>query len=106
MKQYNITTTKQARANGAKANREALKAYLRENGPKTCREIAEDCGITSRAVLGTITNCFCEEKFSSGLIIRGKKRIYRRFVELNEDGSINPNKIITLGYKANIYAMR
>lgn len=107
MKQYNITTTKQARENGAKTNRETLKAYLRENGRKTCKEIAEDCGTTSRAVLGTITNCQHEEGYyNCGIKVCGKKTIVRRFVELNEDGSINPDKIIAVGYKVNVYAMR
>lgn len=108
MSKYNITSTAKARENGARANREALKAYLRENSGKTCREIAEDCGTTSRTIQGVICNCFCEEGYYSadGIAIAGRKRVKRTYVQLNPDGSINPNHTITIGYKVNTYKVR
>ena len=103
MSKYNITSTAKARENGSRANREALKAYLRENSGKTCREIAEDCGTTSRTIQGVICNCFCNE---GGIAIAGRKKVERTYVQLNPDGSINPNHTITIGYKVNTYKVR
>ena len=108
MNKYNITSTKRARENGARANREALKAYLRENSGKTCREIAEDCGTTSRTIQGVIVNCFSEDGYYSpnGVAIAGRKTIERTFVELRPDGSINSDHIVTMRYRVNTYKVR
>lgn len=108
MSKYNITSTAKARENGAKANREALKAYLRENNGKTCKEIAEDCGTTSRTIQGVICNCWCQDGYYSpnGVAVAGRKTVERNYVELNPDGSINPENIITMRYKVNTYKVR
>jgi hypothetical protein len=108
MAQIKVVSLRKAVETAKKNNREALKDFIRENGPSTCKAIAEANEMTSPQVRGLVCHCFNEEPgYRSGnLCIKGETMIRNRYAMIKADGTVDFDKTIVVGYKTAVYGIR
>lgn len=108
MAQIKVVSIREAVNTAKKNNREALKDFIRENGPSTCKAIAEANEMTSPQVRGLIAHCFCEEPtyMRGNLCRKGTKAIGNKYAMIKADGTVDFNKTIFVGYKTAVYDIR
>ena len=108
MSEKKLCGVKVARAEAEAMARKALFDYLVEEGCKTAAEIAKENDMSVGQVRGLIVHTQCNTRYDGRPRVRvvNKKRIVRKFVELNADNTVNYDKIITASYRVNVYGVQ